>query len=70
VAQQARNLLIHLGRFRLLIRDRETEFTAACDAVFATGAIEVLRTPVRRRGRMPVRSGGWTRFGVSCWTGC
>jgi putative transposase len=50
VAQQARNLLMgddRAGRFRFLVRDRDTKFTAAFDAVFAGEAIEVLRTPVR-----------------------
>jgi transposase InsO family protein len=51
VAQQAGNLLMTVddraGRFRFLVRDRDTKFTAAFDAVFAAEAIKVLMTPVR-----------------------
>jgi putative transposase len=50
VTQQARNLLMALddraGRFRFLVRDRDTKFTAAFDAVLVAEAIQVLTTPV------------------------
>jgi putative transposase len=49
VTQAARNLLMDLGgqaeRFRFLVRDRDTKFTAGFDAVFADARIEVLRIP-------------------------
>jgi transposase InsO family protein len=51
VIQQARNLLMDLGdradQFRFVIRDRDSKFTAAFDAVFAGADIRILRCPVR-----------------------
>jgi transposase InsO family protein len=51
VAQQARNLLMNLDDqaegLKFLIRDRDTKFTAAFDAVFTAAAVRIIRTPVR-----------------------
>jgi putative transposase len=50
-AQQARNLLMDFGeragRFKFLLRDRDSKFTAAFDEVFAGNGTRVIKIPVR-----------------------
>ena len=51
IAQVARNFTSDLQdtrhRFRFLIRDRDTKFTASFDEVYKASGIEAIRTPVR-----------------------
>ena len=51
MAQQARNLLMDFDdracRFRFLIRDRDSTFTTAFDAVLATAGIQAVQIPPR-----------------------
>jgi putative transposase len=50
VTQQARNLLMnlegHADSLKFLIRDRDTKFTAAFDAVFTAIGVRTVKTPV------------------------
>jgi hypothetical protein len=51
VTQMARNLLMdldgHLESVKFLLRDRDTKFTAAVDAVFTAAGIRILRSPIQ-----------------------
>ena len=51
VTQQARNLLMNLENradsVKFLIRDRDTKFTAASDAVFTAVGVRIIKTPVQ-----------------------
>ena len=49
LTQQARNLLMALDeradQLRFLLRERDTKFTSAFDAVFSAAGMDVIRTP-------------------------
>ena len=73
-AQQARNLLMDPGeyatRFKFLIRDRDSKFTAVSDEVLASNGMRIIKTPVRSPRRTLLRSGTWARYGTSASTTC
>jgi transposase InsO family protein len=71
VAQAAGNLLMDLDervdRFRFLIRDRDSKFTAAFDAVFAAAGIEAVVIPPRAP-KANAYAERWVRADCLDWT--
>lgn len=54
-----------------LVRDRDTKFTGALDAVFADDVTAVLRSPPRApEGQRLGRAMGSARSAASAWTAC
>ena len=72
--QQARNLLMDLGertgRFKFLLRDRDSKFTAAFDQVLTGNSTRSSRHRSGRHERTHLRSGSWAHSAVSAWITC
>ena len=59
-----------VANFMFLIRDRDSKFTDAFDAVFASEGIHILRTPVQHLGRTRSSNDGSALSAANCWTEC
>jgi hypothetical protein len=72
--QQARNLTMALAeageRFRFIIHDRHTKFSASFDEVFQTEGVDVIRRPSGAPKRTRSPSDSSARCAASAWTGC
>jgi putative transposase len=73
-AQQARSLFMELGeragRFKFLLRDRDSKFTAAFDEVFAGNGTRVIKIPVRSPRATHSRTGSQARCAANVSTTC
>ena len=58
-----------IGSFRFLIRDRDTKFTAASDAVYASAGVRIVKSPPRAP-RANCYSGRWVRTVRTVRTEC
>ena len=56
-------------QYTFLIRDRDSKFTGIFDAVFASGGIHILRTPVPARRANAIAERGSELPAANCWTG-
>jgi len=74
VVQRARNLLFDaedwIGQIKFLIRDNDSKFTAAFDAVFASLGVRIVQTPPQAPIANCYAERWWARYAASAPTGC